>query len=98
MGYSPWGHKESDTTERLLFLSLFLSFFPLSLVTVGGVQTSHPANHHRYSQPSNPQPQVPPRALETALKGVDEDVGGTVSDTTCSAVTTLSHGVELWGV
>ena len=26
-GYSPWGCKESDTTERLLFLSFFLSFF-----------------------------------------------------------------------
>ena len=24
MGYSPWGHKESDTTERLHFLSLSL--------------------------------------------------------------------------
>ena len=22
MGYSPWSHKESDTTERLLFLSI----------------------------------------------------------------------------
>ena len=22
MSYSPWGHKESDTTERLLFTSL----------------------------------------------------------------------------
>ena len=25
MGYSPWGCKESDTTERLHFLSFFLS-------------------------------------------------------------------------
>ena len=25
MGYNPWGHKESDTTERLLFLSLCLT-------------------------------------------------------------------------
>ena len=24
VGYSPWGHKESDTTERLHFLSFFL--------------------------------------------------------------------------
>ena len=24
VGYSPWGHKESDTTERLPFLSFFL--------------------------------------------------------------------------
>jgi len=24
VGYSPWGRKESDTTERLHFLSLFL--------------------------------------------------------------------------
>ena len=23
MGYSPWGHKESDITERLHFLSFF---------------------------------------------------------------------------
>ena len=27
VGYSPWGHKESDMTERLHFLSFFLSFF-----------------------------------------------------------------------
>ena len=27
MGYSPGGCKESDTTERLHFLSFFLSFF-----------------------------------------------------------------------
>ena len=26
VGYSPWGHKESDTTEQLHFLS-FYSFF-----------------------------------------------------------------------
>ena len=26
VGYSPWGRKESDTTERLHFLSFFLSF------------------------------------------------------------------------
>ena len=25
MGYSPWGRKESDTTEQLHFLSLSLS-------------------------------------------------------------------------
>ena len=25
MGYSPWGRKESDTTERILFSSLFSS-------------------------------------------------------------------------
>ena len=24
VGYNPWGHKESDTTERLHFLSFFL--------------------------------------------------------------------------
>ena len=24
VGYSPWGHKESDTTERLHFTSLYL--------------------------------------------------------------------------
>ena len=38
MGYSPWGHKESDATElarraansiEAPFLSFFLSFFPL---------------------------------------------------------------------
>ena len=25
VGYSPWGHKESDTTEQLPFLSLIVS-------------------------------------------------------------------------
>ena len=25
VGYSPWGHKESDTTERFLFTSLYFS-------------------------------------------------------------------------
>ena len=24
MGYSPWGHKESDTTERLTLLSVIV--------------------------------------------------------------------------
>ena len=72
-------HGVAKSWTRLSNFRFFLSFFPFSLVTVGGVQTSHPANHHRYSQPSNPQPQVPPRALETALKGADEDAGGTAS-------------------
>ena len=31
VGYSPWGHKESDTTERLT-LSLFLSVTKLALM------------------------------------------------------------------
>ena len=31
VGYSPWGHKESDTTERLHFTLLFF-FFCLSIV------------------------------------------------------------------
>ena len=26
MGYSPWGRKESDTTERFHFLSFFCPF------------------------------------------------------------------------
>ena len=30
VGYNPWGHKESDTTEQLCFTSL-----PLSLAWVG---------------------------------------------------------------
>ena len=29
VGYSLWGRKESDTTERLHFHSFFLSFFPV---------------------------------------------------------------------
>ena len=37
VGYSPWGHKESDTTEWLLFLfflstCLSLIFFPISVL------------------------------------------------------------------
>ena len=31
VGYSPWGHKESDTTERLHFLFTFKSFNRLGL-------------------------------------------------------------------
>ena len=27
VGYSPWGHKESDTTEQLHFLSFYSSFW-----------------------------------------------------------------------
>ena len=28
MGYSPWGHKESDSTEQIILsLSLFILFF-----------------------------------------------------------------------
>ena len=36
VGYSPWGHKESDTTE-LLTLSLY---FPLQLLSCSKVPTS----------------------------------------------------------
>ena len=28
MGYSPWGHKESDTTERLILLHFVSQSFP----------------------------------------------------------------------
>ena len=31
VGYSPWGHRESDTTERLHFLSFFVSAMCLPL-------------------------------------------------------------------
>ena len=34
VGYSPWGRKELDTTERFSFLSFFLSFFPVKLTHV----------------------------------------------------------------
>ena len=39
MGYSPWGRKESDTTERLHFVSIFSSriIMRLSLNNVYGV-------------------------------------------------------------
>ena len=33
MGHSPWGHKESDTTEQLT-LSLFISKLPFDLTLV----------------------------------------------------------------
>ena len=34
VGYSPWGHKESDTTERLSILSSdFKGFFYFFLIT-----------------------------------------------------------------
>ena len=35
MGYSPWGCQESDTTERLHFLSFFLSFLEVRQETKG---------------------------------------------------------------
>ena len=34
VGYSPWGHKELDTTERLHFLSFFL-FSELKMFSLG---------------------------------------------------------------
>ena len=36
MGYSPWGHKESDTTEEFHFLSFMLidSFSKCSIVSL----------------------------------------------------------------
>ena len=36
MGYSPWGHKESDTTEKFHFLSFMLidSFSKCSIVSL----------------------------------------------------------------
>ena len=41
MGYSPWGHKESDTTERLSFFRLsFCLGTPGALV---GLQLSRPS-------------------------------------------------------
>ena len=47
MGYSPWGHKGSDTTEQLTLLLLFfickinsqwefVFFFPIYFLLVGG--------------------------------------------------------------
>ena len=32
VGYSPWGHKESDMTERLHFTSLHVSVNPKLLI------------------------------------------------------------------
>jgi len=34
VGYSPWGHKELDVTERLHFLFCFLSLFRMSGIAV----------------------------------------------------------------
>ena len=34
VGYSPWGHKESDTTERLHFRSPFLSVYSCHLFLI----------------------------------------------------------------
>ena len=40
MGYSPWGHKESDTTEQLtLSLLLYVSFWRVSIVKVKVAQS-----------------------------------------------------------
>ena len=38
MGYRPWGCRESDTTERLHFLSFFLSLYPRWEVGTGQVR------------------------------------------------------------
>ena len=38
MGYSPWGHKESDTTERLHFTSFRINWLDLL-----AIQESPPA-------------------------------------------------------
>ena len=35
MGYSPWGHKESDTTERLTYTHEVLVVLPSSMSAVG---------------------------------------------------------------
>ena len=40
MGYSPWGCKESDTTERLHFISLHFRVFKPYSLTVAFVPIS----------------------------------------------------------
>ena len=35
-GYSPWGHKESDTTERLHFKNTYILHFSISYLTAKG--------------------------------------------------------------
>ena len=38
MGYSQWGHKESDTTEQLMHLNIHCSFLKLEESTQFGPQ------------------------------------------------------------
>ena len=35
MGYSPWGHKESDTTERLHFLTHNIKVTTVTILNCG---------------------------------------------------------------
>ena len=45
MGYSPWGHKKSDTTEQLTYLFFFSDSFPLWVITRCWVEL--PVLYHR---------------------------------------------------
>ena len=56
VGYSPWGHKELDTTERLHFLSFFLSV-QFSRSVVSDSLPPHEKQHARLLCPS-PTPGV----------------------------------------
>ena len=60
MGYSPWGRKESDTTERLNFLTFFFffffNFFRLLGEECAGRAVSLCLSGARSSQPHEPEP------------------------------------------
>ena len=54
MGYSQWGCQESDTTERLHFLSFFLSFLEVRQETKGkldiGLMTRYSSTSSKFGE------------------------------------------------
>ena len=56
MGYSPWGHKESDTTERLHFHFHFLLVFRAAKLNRNYGVHIQSFSLHRYNLPHNQYP------------------------------------------
>ena len=42
VGYSPWGHKESDTIERIIYIYIYIYIYN----KLYKLAAEHKANHH----------------------------------------------------
>jgi len=73
-GYSPWGHKESDMTERLHFLSL--SGTPMFISLAPALQTcsTHPSpgqSNRSHRTPRRPRGRNPPSDGSSQLNSLN---------------------------
>ena len=71
VGYSPWGHKESDMTERLYFCFIFnLKFSLILFLPVIGEGNGNPL---QYSCLENPMEEEPGRLQSMGSQRVGHD-------------------------